>query len=202
MLKWGMIVRRPTSQANTKAPGRPLTLSVYLTFVFEFELCTSRAPQGPVPVQATKKSKMPLRLQKAILVCSNYITHTFNLYGHVTMSYLLWHLPASCHRWVSGPLTSFASSILWHCLQLDTHHTNKQTEELVYCHSFWPSGLDFHFALHAVCYDKIHIIVVICYFSKQKWWPALFCRIDKCPMTWTCSHLSNTQFNLWRDGVA
>ena len=53
-----------TSQANTMAPGRPLTECTcpLLVFVFEFELCTSRATQGPVPVQATKKSgsKTPL----------------------------------------------------------------------------------------------------------------------------------------------
>ena len=83
-------MHRLTSQVNTMAPGGPLTCPL-LTFVFEFELCTSRAPQGPVPVQATKKSgsKMPLRLQKAILVRSSYIPHTFNPCGDVTMSYLL-----------------------------------------------------------------------------------------------------------------
>ena len=57
-----------------------LSECLLLTFVFEFELCMLRAPQGPAPVQATKKSgtKMPLRLQKAIFVCRNYIPHTFN----------------------------------------------------------------------------------------------------------------------------
>ena len=59
--------------------GHSLTCPL-LTFVFKFELGTSRAPRGPVPVQATVKSwsKMPLRLQNAILVCSNYIP---SIYG-------------------------------------------------------------------------------------------------------------------------
>ena len=63
-----------------------------LTFVFEFELFTLRAPQRPAPVQATKKSAsgMSLRLQKAILVRSNYIPHTFNPLRRLTVSYLLW----------------------------------------------------------------------------------------------------------------
>ena len=41
-----------------------------LNFVFELEICTSRAPQELAPVQATKKSgsKMPLRLQVAMFV--------------------------------------------------------------------------------------------------------------------------------------
>ena len=34
--------------------------------------------------------KCLLRLPNAILVCSNYIPHTFNPFGDVTMSYLLW----------------------------------------------------------------------------------------------------------------
>ena len=42
------------------------------TFVFEFELCTSRAPQETGGIKL-------LRLQNAILVRSNYIPHTFNI---------------------------------------------------------------------------------------------------------------------------
>ena len=43
-------------------------------------------------MQTLKKtgSRMPLRMKKAALVCSNYILHTFNPCGDVTVSYLLW----------------------------------------------------------------------------------------------------------------
>ena len=46
-------------------------------------------------MQATKKSgsKMPLILQRALLVHSNYIPHTFNPYGDFTMSYFSWDDP-------------------------------------------------------------------------------------------------------------
>ena len=76
-----------------------------LTFVFEFELGTSRAPQGAAPVQATKKVELKylLRLQNAILVCSNYIPHTFNPFGDVTMSYLLWAAATATVRQSGGP---------------------------------------------------------------------------------------------------
>ena len=62
-----MKLHRLTSQANTKAPGQaPHSVSVLVLFVFE--LCTLRAPQGLVPVQATKKSgtKIPLKDYKKL----------------------------------------------------------------------------------------------------------------------------------------
>ena len=76
------------------APHLVTVLVLCLLLYSSFELCTLRTPQGPAPVQDTKKSgsKMSLRLQKAMLVRSNYIPHTFNPCGDVTMSYLLWCL--------------------------------------------------------------------------------------------------------------
>ena len=43
-------------------------------------------------MQASKKVEVrrtPLRLFKVILVCSNYISHTFHLCSAITVSYLL-----------------------------------------------------------------------------------------------------------------
>ena len=74
-------------------PWSALDLVSVLGFcLLEFELCTLKATTGLVPVWALKKSqsRMPLRLNNAILVCSNYIPHTFNPCGDVTMSYPLW----------------------------------------------------------------------------------------------------------------
>ena len=57
---------------------------------------TSLQPRGMnnSVVQTLKKteSRMPLRMKKAVLVCSNYIPRTFNPCGDVTVSYLLWLL--------------------------------------------------------------------------------------------------------------
>ena len=65
-------------------------------------------------VQTLKKtgSRMPLRMKKAALVCSNYIPRTFNPCGDVTVSYLLW-----CSSLVPRPPPT-RERVWWH--QADT----------------------------------------------------------------------------------
>ena len=61
------------------APHLVSVLGLCLLLIFEFELCTIRASTGPALVQTLKKtgSRMPLRMKKAVLVCSNYVPRTF-----------------------------------------------------------------------------------------------------------------------------
>ena len=75
-----------------QAPWSAPHLVSVLGLCLQFELCSLRASTGPAPVQTLKKtgSRMPLRLKKGVIVCSNYILHMFNPCGDVTMSYLLW----------------------------------------------------------------------------------------------------------------
>ena len=85
--------RSTDKSSEHHGPWSALDLVSVLGFcLLEFELCTLKATTGLVPVWALKKSqsRMPLRLNNAILVCSNYIPHTFNPCGDVTMSYPLW----------------------------------------------------------------------------------------------------------------
>ena len=94
ILRNEMNINRQVKRTRRPLVGPSLSKCTWtlLTFVLEFEVCTMRAFTGPAPVQVLKKtgSRMPLRLKKAVLVRSNYIPHTFNPYGDVTMSYLLW----------------------------------------------------------------------------------------------------------------
>ena len=71
-------------QQIKQTPGPSLSeyICALLTFVFEFELCILRAPQGLAPVQATKKSESKMTIKKLYL--STVITfHTFNRHHHV-----------------------------------------------------------------------------------------------------------------------
>ena len=85
-----------------------------LTFVFEFELCS---------LEVLKKigSRMSLRLKKPVLVRSNYIPHTFNPCGDVTMSYLL------CSNSIVSLIQTF---------QLSEHHWSqcvRISDFILYC---------------------------------------------------------------------
>ena len=81
------------------APHLVSALVLCLLLYSSMNYALLRAPQGPVPVQATKKSG---KLQIAILVCSN---STFNPCGDITTSYLLCLVP----RHLLSPL-------FYHCL--------------------------------------------------------------------------------------
>ena len=84
-----------------------------LTFVFEFELCTSRASIGPAPVQFSKKSgsRMSLTFKKSY-TCPQYcILHMFNPFRGLTMSYLLC---CGSMKWIRAKLTCLLLSCFTH----------------------------------------------------------------------------------------
>ena len=95
LIFWGTKVHQPTSQANTMAPHRvSVVLSSCLLLYLSLNFALWEHPRDRVLCRPQRRVevKCPLKLRKVILVCSNYIPHTFNPCVVVTMLYLLCQL--------------------------------------------------------------------------------------------------------------